>query len=89
MFQRQKVVDNNMRGYSIDKGHRFMLQPTQLAWIVKLECSKCIRSNEKLILAPRGASFHAGCVMCQRSLSVRAERFFVYAGFLIIRIKEF
>ena len=60
-----------------------------IAYIVTLECQKCNRSNQKLILAPQGTPFKAGCVLCHRHLSVQAERYFVYAGFLIIRIKEY
>lgn len=66
-----------------------MNHKTEIAYIVSLECQKCNRSGQKLILAPRGTHFKAGCVLCQRHLSVQAERYFVYAGFLIIRISEY
>ena len=61
----------------------------QIAYVVTLECQKCNRSNQKLILAPSGTKFKAGCVKCRRWLSVSAERYYVYAGFLVIKIKEY
>ena len=60
-----------------------------IAWLVNLECMSCVRDGKKLILAPAGFHFKAGCVVCQRSLGVTAERLFVYAGFLVIRIVEY
>lgn len=62
---------------------------SQKAWIISLECEKCVRNNRKLILAPIGYQFKVGCVKCQRHLSVSAERYFVYAGFLLISIREY
>lgn len=59
------------------------------AWIVSLECQGCQRSGKKLILAPSGTIFRAGCVICQRTLRVSAEYLFVSAGFLVVRIKEY
>lgn len=60
-----------------------------IAWIVSLECQGCQRSGKKLLLAPSGTLFRAGCVICQRSLHVSAECLFVSVGFLVIRIKEY
>lgn len=62
---------------------------SQKAWIIDLTCEKCQRRSKKLILAPSGTKFKAGCVKCQRHLTVQAERYYVYAGFLVIRIKEY
>ena len=66
-----------------------MNHTTEIAYIVKLECQKCNRAGKKLILAVRGTRFKAGCSQCQRHLSVHAERYYVMAGFLTIRISEY
>lgn len=62
---------------------------SQKAWVVHLQCEKCNRGNRKLIFAVSGTPLRAGCVKCHRNLRVHAERYYVYADFLIIKIREY
>ncbi len=58
------------------------------AYVINMECYNCNRDAKKLILIPTSTPFNAGCSVCRRFLPVKAERYYVYAGFILIHIRE-